>query len=235
MHSYGFSTGALARGDFRHALRLLSEHDVVAVELSALRDHELPALVESLSELDLSGYEYVSVHAPSRFSALSESDCAHHLSRFIDLGWPVILHPDAIQEPRHWSAFGDLLCIENMDKRKPDGRTADELQLWFDRFPEASFCLDLGHARQVDPSLTLTRKLIRLFGSRLKQIHLSELDVRSHHCPLSMGAVRSLRRVANRLGNVAVIIESCVEEGEIGRELEMARLALDLAAEPTAP
>ena len=40
MHSYGFSTGALAYGDFERALEMLAGHDVSAIELSALRDHE---------------------------------------------------------------------------------------------------------------------------------------------------------------------------------------------------
>ena len=42
MSLFGFSTGALALGDFRRALELLQGVDADAVELSALREKELP-------------------------------------------------------------------------------------------------------------------------------------------------------------------------------------------------
>src|SRR3990172_5549592 len=184
MHSYGFSTGALAFGDFKKALEMLVGQSVNAVELSALREHELPALMAAASTLDLSAYRYVSVHAPSRFSTLSEAEAAKLLEPCIERGWPIVLHPDAIHDASSWDRFRELLCIENMDKRKPLGRTAVELAPWFERFPDACFCLDLGHARQVDPSLTIAHALINRFGKRLRQIHLSELDYRSKHEPL---------------------------------------------------
>ena len=46
MRLIGFSTGALARNDFRRALQMLAERRVRAVELSALRQDELMPLVE---------------------------------------------------------------------------------------------------------------------------------------------------------------------------------------------
>src|SRR5580692_10690094 len=54
MKYIGFSTGALARGDFRRALQMLSGKKANAVELSALRQHELAPLVQQLEQLDLS-------------------------------------------------------------------------------------------------------------------------------------------------------------------------------------
>jgi hypothetical protein len=53
MRSIGFSTGALALGDFRRGLTLLAGRGVRAVELSALREAELPGLMAALDELDL--------------------------------------------------------------------------------------------------------------------------------------------------------------------------------------
>ncbi len=206
---------------------MLESHDVRAVELSALRDYELPGLMSAAASLNLERYSYVSVHAPSRFSELSESEVSRLLGLCRDHGWPVVLHPDAIQDPAHWDGFGDLLCIENMDKRKPRGRTPHELDRWFDRFPEASFCLDLGHARQVDPSMTGAHEFVNRFGNRIKQIHLSELNSRSKHKPLSTSTVLALQDVSLRLPQVAVILESVVEEAEIELELKMARSALD--------
>jgi hypothetical protein len=45
MSLFGFSTGALAPGDFRRALELLRGVDADAVELSTLREQELPSLM----------------------------------------------------------------------------------------------------------------------------------------------------------------------------------------------
>ena len=58
MRTIGFSTGALARGDFRRALLMLVDKPVNAIELSALRQGELSLLVEQLATLDLEKFVY---------------------------------------------------------------------------------------------------------------------------------------------------------------------------------
>ena len=65
MRRIGFSTGALARGDFRSALDILQRHKIDVVELSALRVSELAPLVQAIPDLDLSEFTFVSIHAPS--------------------------------------------------------------------------------------------------------------------------------------------------------------------------
>ncbi len=89
MRYIGFSTGALAFGDFRLGLSFLARKPVHAVELSALREHELPSLMAALSELDLSQFTYVSVHAPSRLKTMRESEVAEALNPCVDRRWPV--------------------------------------------------------------------------------------------------------------------------------------------------
>jgi hypothetical protein len=138
MRSIGFSTGALALGDFRRGLKLLSGRGVRVVELSALRESELPGLMAALDELDLRGFDHISIHAPSKLRAMKEAAVAELLTPCIERGWPVILHPDAIGDHGCWTAFGRWACIENMDKRKPDGRTSDELEPHFRKLPNAS-------------------------------------------------------------------------------------------------
>ena len=68
--------------------------------------------------------------------------------------WPIVVHPDAMFDFSLWREFGNLLCLENMDKRKPVGRTVQELDRIFQELPDASFCFDIGHARQVAPTMT---------------------------------------------------------------------------------
>ena len=65
MRPIGFSTGALAFGDFHAALNDLRDIKTAAVELSSLRDHEVAPLMQALPQLDLARYSYVSVHVPS--------------------------------------------------------------------------------------------------------------------------------------------------------------------------
>jgi hypothetical protein len=67
MRPIGFSTGALAYADFRRGLEMTRGKAVQAVELSALRQSELIPLLEDLDTLDLSGFEYISIHAPGQF------------------------------------------------------------------------------------------------------------------------------------------------------------------------
>ncbi len=211
MRTIGFSTGALALGDFDRGLQLLSGSYAKAVELSALRELELPTLMAALGRLDLSNYEYISVHAPSRLRTMKEQDAADYLRPCIERGWSVILHPDAIVDYGCWRDFGKLLCIENMDKRKAVGRTANELRQHFHELPDASMCLDLAHARQIDPTFGIAREIIAEYGERIVQLHLSDLDVMSHHDPLSMSVVWAVREIAHLLPQCPVILESMVK------------------------
>jgi hypothetical protein len=222
MRDIGFSTGALAYGDFRRALGLLERHAAPVVELSALRDTELPELMAAVDGLDIARYRYVSVHAPSKFRSMKEADIARLLRPCIDRGWPVIMHPDPIRDYGCWRDFGRLLCLENMDKRKPTGRTAEELAPHFEALVDASLCLDLGHARQVDPTMGIARRILKDYGDRLVQLHLSEIDATCHHRPLSMATVWAVREIAAHIPDAPVILESVVEPDYIARELEMA-------------
>lgn len=226
MRAFGFSTGALALGELERALDMLAGHDVTAIELSALRDHELPRLMQRLSELELGRFEYVSIHAPSKLAHLREAEVAELLLPCVARGWSVVIHPDVIGDASCWEPFGALLCIENMDKRT-EGRTAKELAPAFQRLPRASLCLDLGHARQVDPSLTVARGILRAYGERLRQIHLSEVDTQCRHAPISMGTVHALRALAREIAPVPVIVESRIAADRMATELRMAHRTME--------
>jgi hypothetical protein len=229
MRPIGFSTGALARSDFRRALEMLDANGVEVVELSALRLEELEPLILALPDLKLERYSFVSVHAPSRFPAERETWVVDRLGEVIRHGYPVVAHPDVISTPSLWSAMGDKLLVENMDKRKPVGRTVAEMQLVFDLLPEAGFCFDVGHSRQVDPSMAGAWELLNGLGSRLREVHLSEVNTFSRHDPVSLNAVAAFRKIARYVPEgVPVILESMIDEGQssIGVEIERAAMAL---------
>jgi len=208
MQLVGFSTGALAFGDFEKALELLRETSMTAVELSALRLPELPALLNVLPHLSLSKFSYISFHAPSRFSGDDEERVVELLHR-VPTDWPIILHPDTIHDSGKWRAFGSQLAIENMDRRKELGRSAKELNYWFEKLPEARLCLDLAHVHQVDRTMTEAYRILKLFGERVCQLHVSELDSAGHHHPLSYGSMRAFAEVESMIPpQAAIILES---------------------------
>jgi hypothetical protein len=233
MRSIGFSTGALARGDFRAALDMLAGKNCTAVELSALRQEELAPLVEHLDQLNLKQFNYVAFHAPSSMEPGFEPAALKLLERVALRGWPIIVHPNAIYTPGAWARLGDRLCIENMDKRKPVGQTASDLARIFKGFPDASFCFDIGHARQVDPTMSEAAAILQCFSRRIQQIHVSEVNTQSKHDALSVESVLAFRKVAHLIPpHVPVILESRVEESEVDEEIQNALSALSTKDQP---
>jgi hypothetical protein len=223
----GFSTGALARGDVPRALEMLRNKSVQIIEISALRQNELQPIVDMLDVLDLGQFEYKSFHAPSSMEADFEPIALKLLARVVSRGWPIIVHPDAMHNIGKWSHFSDLLYIENMDKRKPIGQTADDLASIFEDLPNAGLCLDLGHARQVDPTMSEAAEILSRFQDRLKQLHVSEVNSQSQHDPLTLEAVLAFQRVSRLIPpDVPIILESRVGEPEIEREIQSALSAL---------
>jgi hypothetical protein len=229
MRPIGFSTGAIAKTDFHRALRELRTRNISVVELSALRLEELEPLILALPTLDLESFSFVSIHAPSRFPKALESQVVEHLFSAIAMNIPVVVHPDTVYSAELWKEFGRLLLIENMDKRKSVGRTVTEMRLAFDRLPDASFCFDIGHARQVDPTMTEGAALLRAFGDRLAEVHLSEVNTASRHDPVSLNAVRAFQSIAAEIPEkIPVILEALIDSGQstIEAEIERARCSL---------
>lgn len=227
MRQIGFSTGSLALNDFRRGLGILNRQRIGLVELSALRQVELVPLLDALGEMDLGRFSYVSVHAPSQIDPEHEHEIVESLRELLPRRWPIIVHPDAISQFERWATLGATLCIENMDKRKPVGRTARELQAVFDRLPGASFCFDIGHARQVDPTMNEAVRILRSFKHRLQQVHISEVNSQSRHDPLTFGAIQAFRRVSHLIPEaVPIVIESRVSEAELVIEVSNASKAL---------
>jgi Xylose isomerase-like TIM barrel len=227
MRNLGFSSGAIAYGDFMGALATLSKAAFPCLELSALRVCELEPLIAALPNLDLSGYSYVSFHAPSSYSKDEESWVAEMLYTKVPTEWPIVVHPDAIYEFKDWARFGARIAIENMDRRKAIGRTAYELEELFTLLPEASLCFDIGHARQCDASMTEAFLILSKFAERLVQVHISEVNSASQHDPISHGAKLAFQQIANLIpDNVPIIIESRVVASQIEEEAMHAREAL---------
>lgn len=225
----GFSTGSLSGSDFRAALVAMDNTDAKAIELSALRESELAPLLDSVSALSLGKYEYVSVHAPSALRRYEERDVVRMLRKAIPGDFSIVVHADIIRNTDAWKQLGSQLCIENMDKRKPTGRTVREMRPLLDSLPKARLCLDLAHARQVDPSLSESVDFLLAFSGRLAQIHLSELNSASKHEPLSFSGVMATQAIRDLVPrSVPVILEYYAQPHELQSHLVFAKRVLDL-------
>lgn len=227
MRPVGFSTGAVALGSFSEGLKILAAKGVQSVELSALRFHELRPLVDALDHLDLSMFAYISFHAPSDFTADNESEVLMLLKRVAARGLSIVVHPDSIHNWSAWLDLGASVLLENMDKRKSTGRTCAELSKCFEQLPSARFCFDLGHARQVDPSLVEARRILEQFGSRMAQIHISEVSSGSTHERISWPAAVAFASLSKHIPRgIPVIVESVVHASQVTNEIERARSSL---------
>jgi hypothetical protein len=193
---------------------------------------ELRPLLTALPKLDLARFKFVSVHAPSLFKRDDELAVVRELIEHTQ-ELPVVVHPDVIFNPPIWAPLGSRLLIENMDKRKPVGRTVLELKQIFRELPEARFCFDLGHARQVDPSMTEAVLMLLEFGGRLAEVHVSEVNTSSRHDPISTSAVRAFKSVANYIPeSIPVVIESLIDEGQSQIQTEVESAKESLSADP---
>ena len=230
----GFSTGAIAFSNFYHGLQILSDQNVTVVEISALRMTEWQPLIQALDHLDLSAFDFVSIHLPSAMNATEEISVTQSLRGIQQRKYPFILHPDVITDFGQWREFGKLICVENMDKRKAIGRTEVELEVIFRQLPEARFCFDIGHAWQVDPTMTEAYSILKCYREKLTQIHVSEVNSRSKHDKLSYATIQSFRDVAHMIpAGLPIILETPVSPNEMRDEMNKARFALTPLGSPS--
>lgn len=228
MHPIGFSTGALAFGDFHHGIALQVGRGIEAIELSALREEELASLVDAIASLDLSMFSYRSFHAPSRLLAITDTELVDRLKPVAEAGFTIVVHPDIIRDYDAWRDLGSCLLLENMDLRKSTARTVPEIKPFFHRLPQAQFCFDIGHARQVDHSMGVATELLLEFRDRLAEVHISEVTPLCKHVAISTSAALAFQRVAHLIPpGTPVIVESLIAPEQIDREVGMVRRALD--------
>lgn len=227
MEFIGFSTGALALSDFRRGVELQRDHKVNAIELSALREDELSGLINSIDSLDLSQFTYRSFHAPSRLTSLSNAELVERLRPVADKGFCIVVHPDIIDDFGSWRTLGTSILLENMDQRKKVCRTAREMAEYFVQLPESRFCFDIGHARQVDPTMSIAVDLLMRFRKRLAEIHVSEVNWSCRHVSISTASALAYSKIASLIPHTTpVIIESLIPSDQIDKELRTVRRCL---------
>jgi len=213
-HPLGTSTGALVeqRGDWAALVEEAQRTSTFAVELAALAAGELPDLVRFLSTAPALPFRFVSLHAPSKGRRLRETQLVAMLLEIVRSVDAIVVHPDTIDDPQRYVPLGAALVLENMDARKADGRTADELAPYFAALPQAGLCFDVAHAASVDESLDEGRALLDRFGARLRHVHVSSLDDECHHVTLTAADEERFAPLLRRCRDVPWILEAPLRE-----------------------
>lgn len=209
-HPVGASTGYMSelRGDWPAQVDAAWDVSRFAVELSALGEEELDGLAGYLRDEPRLPFGYLSVHGPSKNRAMPEPDLVALLADLVPLVSGIVMHPDTIGDPAPYRALGRKLLLENMDARKPDGRTVDELDVWFAELPNAGFCFDIAHAWSIDEDMSVGAELLDAFRARLRHLHVSSLSSDLHHMPLTEDHEALFTPLLRRCRDVPWILEA---------------------------
>src|SRR5687768_16393378 len=152
-----------SRADWDALVAEALETSTFAAELAALSEDELPGLEAYLAGGPELPFAYLSVHAPVKHLRMRESELVERLARLAPAVDGIVVHPDAMDDPAAYRPLGSCLVLENMDARKPAGRTAAELVPYFAALPEAGLCLDVAHVISVDPTLREGERILDAF------------------------------------------------------------------------
>ncbi|MGI8845618.1 MAG: TIM barrel protein [Thermoleophilaceae bacterium] len=208
--SVGCSTGFMVdqRGDWVGLVARSGATPPPLAGLSALSQEELPGLIRFLRTDPSMPFHYLSVHAPSKGVGADEAERVRALMDLPSRVRAIVVHPDTMEDLKVWSGLGRRLVVENMDARKNSGQTADQLADVFRALPLAGLCLDIAHAKHVDPSLKGGRAMLDRFAGRLRHVHLSSLDDSGHHVPLTAEDAELFTDLLERCRDVPWILEA---------------------------
>ena len=209
-HPLGASTGYMAdsRGDWPAQVEEAWAVSPFAVELSALAEDELEGLIGYLDGGPRLPFRYLSVHGPSKKRVMPETQLAEVLNSLAPLVDAIVMHPDTMINPEPYRLLGRKLLIENMDARKADGRTFEELARWFDELPEAGFCFDIAHAWSIDEQMAVGDELLDAYRARLRHLHVSSLSPDLAHIPLTEEHEELFAPLLDRCRDVPWILEA---------------------------
>lgn len=214
----GPSTGYMvgARGDWRRLVAAAESCSLDVVELSALSAGELPSLLRFLADAGELPFGHISVHGPSKGwegtpAALATALCA--IPEQVD---GIVVHPETLGDVAAFADLGARLRLENMDTRKRDARTVDELARYFELLPAARFCFDVAHAQLHDPSMGLAHELLDAFADRLAEVHVSSIEPGGEHVPLRAADAEAFLPVLERCVGVPWVLEAA---GGVGPKL----------------
>jgi hypothetical protein len=209
-HPLGASTGYMehARDEWEALAEEALETSTFAVELAALSEDELPGLERYLAGGPDLPFAYLSVHAPVKHRTMSEAELVERLGHLAPVVDAIVVHPDTIEDVERYRALGSCLVLENMDARKPLGRTVEELEPFFAALPDAGLCFDVAHAWSIDRSMREGERILDAFAGRLRHLHVSSVDADCRHAPLTAEHEARFLPLLRRCPDVPWILEA---------------------------
>lgn len=123
-----------------------------------------------------------------------------------------MLHPDVYVAEPSVVRLGGRAVFENMDCQKDFGRTTTDLEDVFSTFPAAGFCLDVAHVWTNDPTLSLAHALIDSLGHRLRQLHVSGIEVDGTHRTTTANDLKLYEPVLERCRHLPWLLETELAE-----------------------
>ncbi len=182
----GFSTGCLYKTRKKISKRTINFFRKIgcnAIEFNCPEKSDLKDVL-NFSRKDVIGFKHISVHAP-RLSGNDASEILEIIKRIhknLDLNC-VVIHPDEISHIDLLSECSFPIGIENMDSRKNFGKTKQDIESIFKRYPDFGFVLDVNHVYTNDNTMALSHELLKSFSKKTMQVHLSGFII--SHDPLS--------------------------------------------------
>jgi hypothetical protein len=235
MTEVGFSIGCLYRTDMPlvKRARLYRSLGASAIELGFSRPGEAgdfkvsPNLVYEISK-----YDYVSLHAPWKGIVYKKDQTSDRLIadlKRISQRLPVkniVLHPNVVEDFEYVEGTGLPFSIENMDRTKRSWNVPEDFNTLVKNY-RFGFVLDLQHAYQKDPTMRTSDEFVSVFGSRLREIHVSGCNGCETHYPVHVSKNRDEICKILELGlEVPKILEGMLH-GDVpsmaSRELEFVR------------
>ncbi len=173
----GFSTPYRVnqKTPFPEIVKGLLEMGVDTIEIAfsnkeGMKDFKLtPELIS-----DLKKFKRLSIHAPE-IKGIEKEKEAIDILRSLCGQLPIegiAIHPNIVEDFKLLEDSGLPFLIENMDSRKPWGTHPEQFKNIIENH-KFGFILDVQHTYEHDPSMNLAREFIKLFGDRLKHMHVS--------------------------------------------------------------
>jgi len=213
----GFSTGCLYYCNLSlvDKLKVFLRAGATVVELSfgtpkQLFEFSLDEAIKS----KLRKFSRITVHAPFKeiryFDGAGNTDeVIIKLKELFD-NLPIsgfVFHPDTIANFIGLEVIGLPVLIENMDRNKKIGISAEDIAAIKDDY-NFGFVLDLQHAFEHDPSMDLANEMLQIMGERLSHLHVSGEFGDHHHIPLHLAQNQeAIGRILKLMPSVPVILE----------------------------
>ncbi len=158
-----------------------------ALEFHCRGEEDLDHLIET-TNLDLTPFGYVSLHAPAHAYQKDETSRSilDKLTIIVEkYGLKnIVFHVDRV---RDWDVFLDYkmlpISIENMDDQKTSGRSLEDIKIILDKY-SFNLTLDLQHCFVNDRGLRLAERFQDEYPSKIVEYHLSGYEEGLLHYPL---------------------------------------------------